>query len=163
MYMSPVHDIAQKHDVEMHQYADDTQLYLAFDLDRQTEAIARMEACVEDIRTWMRQNKLQLNEDKTELLIIKPSRQAHKATINSIKIGGCEVLATPAAKNLGATFDDTMNLQPHITTLVKACNFHLRSIGQARKYLTQNATEKILHAFITSRLDGGNSLLYGLP
>ena len=56
------------------------------------------------------------------------------------------------AKNLGATFDDTMSLQPHITALVKSCNFHLRSIGQARKYFTQYATEKILHTFVSSRL-----------
>jgi hypothetical protein len=53
----------------MHQYADDMQLYLAFDLDKQEEAMARMEACVSDIRICMRQNKLKLNEDKTELLM----------------------------------------------------------------------------------------------
>ena len=32
-----------------------------------------------------------------------------------------------------------------------------------RKYLTQNAAEKLIHAFITSQLDYCNSLLYGLP
>ena len=93
MYISPVYDIAQKHGIEMHQYADDIRLYLAFDLDRQQEAMARMEACVEDIKIWMRHNKLQLNEDKTELLIITPSRQVHQASINAIKIKSCEVQA----------------------------------------------------------------------
>ena len=29
--------------------------------------------------------------------------------------------------------------------------------------MTNDATEKIIHAFISSRLDNGNSLLYGLP
>ena len=110
----------------------------------------------------MRQNKLLLNEDKTELLVMSPSRHAHKATINTINIIGWKVQATPSAKNLGTTFDDIMSLQPHITALVKSCNFHLRSIGQARKCLTQDATEKIFLAFIFSRLDFGNSLLYGL-
>ena len=64
---------------------------------------------------------------------------------------------------LGATFDDTMSLKPHVDALVKSCNFQLRSIGQARKFFTKEATEKVLHAFISSRLDNGNSLLYGLP
>ena len=32
-----------------------------------------------------------------------------------------------------------------------------------RKYLNQSAAEQIIHAFVTSRLDNGNALLYGLP
>ena len=83
--------------------------------------------------------------------------------INSIKIGDVTVTASPTAKNLGATFDDTMSLKPHVNALVKSCNFQLRSIGQARKFLTKDATEKVLHAFISSRLDNGNSLLCRLP
>ena len=122
-----------------------------------------MEACINDIRIWMKENKLKLNEDKTELLIIRPAKLSHKVTIDSIKIGDCIVQSSSIAKNLGATFDQTMSLDPHITSLVRTCNFQLRSIGQARKYLTTAATEKVIHAFISSRLDCGNSLLKGLP
>ena len=32
-----------------------------------------------------------------------------------------------------------------------------------RKYFNQSAAEQIIHAFVTSRLDNGNALLYGLP
>jgi len=32
-----------------------------------------------------------------------------------------------------------------------------------RKYLDQPSTERLVHAFVTSRLDCNNSLLYGLP
>ena len=68
-----------------------------------------------------------------------------------------------SAKNLGATFDKCMNLADHVTNLVKSCNFQLRCIGRARKYLTPEAAEKIIHAFISSHIDCGNSLLYNLP
>jgi hypothetical protein len=162
-YLGPTFDIAQRHGVCMHQYADDTQLYLSFDLDKQKEALAQMEACINDIRQWMRQNKLKLNEDKSELLILTSPRLAHKVSINSIRIGDSVVHASSEAKNLGATFDHTLCHTQHVTSLVKSCNFQLRSIGQARKYLTQDATEKVMHAFVSSRLDCGNSLLYGLP
>jgi hypothetical protein len=157
------YEIGQSHGISIHQYDDDTQLYLAFDLDKQEEAVAKMEACVNDIGLWMRQNKLQLNEAKTELVVITPSRQSHKVTVHSMKISGCRVESSPSAKNLGAIFDDSMNLNEHVTALVKSCNFQLRSIGQARKCLTRDATERVLHAFLSSRLDNGNSLLYGLP
>ena len=163
VYMCPIYDIARKHGISIHQYADDTQLYLAFDLEHQEEAMARMEACVNDIRRWMLENKLKLNDDKSELVVIAPARHAHKVSIDRIKIGDCYVHSSKSAKNLGATFDDTMCMHQHVTTLVRSCNAQLRSIGQARKYLTKDATEKVLHAFLTSRLDCGNSLLYGLP
>ena len=94
-----VKDVSPKHGISIHQYADDIQLYLAFDMDKQ---IAKVEACLSDIRIWMRQNKLKLNEGKTEL-IITFARLVHKVTISSIRIDDCEVAASQTAKNLGAS------------------------------------------------------------
>ena len=64
---------------------------------------------------------------------------------------------------LGVVFDEHMTMKPHINSLVKSCNWQLRRLGFIRKYLTTDAAEKAIHAFISSRLDNGNSLLYGLP
>ena len=111
----------------------------------------------------MKENKLQLNEDKTEFIVITPSRQSTKVSVQSVKIGGCDIAPSITARNLGATFDDHMTLKPHIAAIVKSCNWQLRRIGQIRKFLTDEAAEKLIHAFISSRLDNGNSLLYGLP
>ena len=66
-------------------------------------------------------------------------------------------------RNLGAYFDMDMTLNHHISEICKSSSFHLRNIGLIRKYLTNDATEQLVHAFVTSRLDMGNSLLYGLP
>ena len=58
-----------------------------------------------------------------------------------------------------------MDMTPnrHISEIRKSSSFHLRNMGLIRKYLTNDATEQLLHAFVTSRPDMGNSLLYGLP
>ena len=40
---------------------------------------------------------------------------------------------------------------------------HLRNISDIRACLTQEATEKLVHALVTSRIDCGNALLVGLP
>ena len=50
-----------------------------------------------------------------------------------------------------------------ISNTCRIAHFHLRNIGAVRKYVTREACEKLVHAFITSRLDYGNSLLYGTP
>ena len=165
IYTSPLHDIATIHGLSIHMYADDTQLYIEFDLCPHSAEAAKgkMEACVADIKKWMRDNKLQLNEDKTELIVITPSRQSAKVALDSIKVGTSEIAPAKSARNLGATFDEHMTLKPHVSALVKSCNYQLRRIGQIRKYLTQEAAEKLIHAFVSSRLDNGNALLYGLP
>jgi exonuclease III len=165
IYTGPLHDIAKRHGLSIHMYADDTQIYIEFDLSPYSaaEAKSKLEACVADIRAWMSENKLQLNDGKTELVVITPSRQSKKVNIESVHIGCSDITPSKCARNLGATFDQHMTLHPHMSSLVKSCNWQLRRIGQIRRYLTTEAAEKLIHAFISSRLDNANSLLYGLP
>ena len=52
---------------------------------------------------------------------------------------------------------------PHVNAVCQSSFFHLRNIGFIRKYLTYDAAKIIIHAFVVSKLDYCNSLLYGLP
>ena len=54
-------------------------------------------------------------------------------------------------------------MENHVTASCKAGFYHLRNISRIRKYISCHTTEILIHAFITSRLDFCNSLLYGLP
>ena len=66
-------------------------------------------------------------------------------------------------RNLGVLFDCEMSMKNQINSVVKSCNFQLRSVGKIREYLTSEAATNLIHAFVSSRLDYGNSLLAGLP
>ena len=54
-------------------------------------------------------------------------------------------------------------MEAHINHVCSVCYFHLRNISAIRGSLTKDAAVKLVHAFITSRLDSCNALLYHLP
>ena len=74
MYTIPVSDIIQRHGLSHHFYADDTQLYMTMDHYNNDwrDGLARIELCVSEIREWMNQNMLKLNDDNTELIVCTP-------------------------------------------------------------------------------------------
>ena len=66
-------------------------------------------------------------------------------------------------KDLGVFFDKHMNLKSHISSICSSASFALRNNGKIRKHLDRATTERLVHAFVSSRLDNCNSLLFGLP
>ena len=67
-----------------------------------------------------------------------------------------------STRNIGVVFDQEMTLVEHVITIWKTCFLHLRNIAKIRDSLSQKDTEILVHAFISSKLDSRNSLLYGL-
>ena len=60
-------------------------------------------------------------------------------------------------------FDQTLSFGEHVSKLCKSSHYHLRNISRIRKYLDENSTETLVHAFVSSKLDYCNALLIGLP
>ena len=50
-----------------------------------------------------------------------------------------------------------------INKIAKEAFYHLKNIAKIRKYINVTTAEVLVHAFINSKLDFCNSLLYGLP
>ena len=83
LYTSPLGDVVRQDNMGYHFYADDTQLYLSFNSlsgDDQAYSVAQVESCVRDIDCWMSCNKLKLNRDKTEPLIISSKYRPHPSS-----------------------------------------------------------------------------------
>ncbi|XP_054860077.1 uncharacterized protein LOC129347328 [Amphiprion ocellaris] len=71
--------------------------------------------------------------------------------------------SSTTVRNLGVIFDQDMSFNSHIKQICRTSFFHLRNIVKIRNILSQSDAEKLVHAFVTSRLDYGNSLLSGCP
>ena len=164
LYTAPLSDLRRWHDMEFYLYADDTHLYTTFSCDDSvdlTTTISRIESCLVDITNWMNTNKLKLNTEKTELAILY-SRFRLPPRLPSIKIGTDIIKPTNKARNIGVIFDNTVTMSFHINNIVKVAFYHLRNIAKIRKYINVTTAEVLVHAFINSKLDFCNSLLYGL-
>ena len=89
-YSSKLFEVIRDHLPVAHAYADDTQLYLSFRPDTtssQSDAIEAMELCIKAIRAWMITDKLKLNDDKTEFLVISTRQQLSKVNIEKLLVG----------------------------------------------------------------------------
>ena len=79
----------------------------------QDDALAAMERCVEEIRRWMIRNRLMMNNDKTEFLLIGTKQQLVKVNINHVKVGSANIVPTSRAKNLGVWFDSNLSMSAY--------------------------------------------------
>ena len=89
LYTSPLFEIIRSHPHEMHCYADDTQIYLVFKPNPTTSenpALIAIESCVSDIRAWLLNNSLLINNAKTEFQVIGTRQQLSKVHLNLILI-----------------------------------------------------------------------------
>ena len=125
--------------------------------------VRNMEDCIRDIRFWMLNNGLKLNDDKTEFVIIGTSQQLGKLDNVSICVGDSDIHPVPIARNFGSWFDFRLSMATHITKICVASFYYVYNIRRIRKYLSQQSQQTLVHAFVTTFLDYCNGLFYGLP
>ena len=64
-------------------------------------------------------------------------------------------------RDLGFIIDQELNMKDHITKLCQSCYYQLRQIRTVRHSLTSSAIQTLVYAFICTRVEFSNSLLYG--
>ncbi len=146
-----------------HCYADDTQAYqVNKPIDNWNAVASHFEACLSDISLWMQSNLLQINQEKTELIIFAPKNRTSDFSNCSFRFDGCVLHDAAYVKNLGMYFDRTMSMEKQVCEVSKSCHFQIRNIGRIRRFITIDACKTLVASLVTSRLDYGNVLLYGI-
>ena len=107
--------------------------------------------------------KLKLNDDNTEAMIISSDPKSRSLSFSSpdfISVHYASVPLSDSVKNLGVTLYCHLIMKTHVSNLVRSANFELRRISSLRHLLSTDATKILVSAFVLSRLDYCNSLLF---
>ena len=66
------------------------------------------------------------------------------------------------SKTLGSHLT-AISLLRHINNICRSASRSIHHIGKIRKFVNRSATERLILAFVSSKLDYSNSILLGLP
>ena len=127
-YASKLFEVIKLYLPNAHAFADDTQLYLSFNPDNsldEAEAVHVMEQCIRAIRAWMQADKLKLNKNKTEVMLIGTRQKLSRVNLGTLTVGDTTVATVNKARNLGIWFDSQLNFNVHIT---KTCSLSFCSL-----------------------------------
>ena len=162
MYIKPLSAIIDSHSIIHHSFADDLQLQMYAPPDRISELLHSIQSCMSDVEAWATANMLKLNDNKTELMFVSSKRTKHLHNLpTSITIGNAQIPFKQSVKNLGFTLDCHLTMNAHVTNIAQTRHFELRHLASIRRFLTSTATATIVFAFVLSRIDYCNSLLFG--
>ena len=76
LYTKPPSDLIQCHSIQSQSFADDTQPQVSVPPLNIQCAVSSLETCPSDVQTWMLENKLKLNNDKAEALLMRSSSKS---------------------------------------------------------------------------------------
>uniref|UniRef100_A0A670JM86 Reverse transcriptase domain-containing protein n=1 Tax=Podarcis muralis TaxID=64176 RepID=A0A670JM86_PODMU len=160
IYMKPLGEIVRGFGLGVHQYADDTQLYLSFKSEP-VKAVKVLCECLEAVGGWMAANRLRLNPDKTEVLFLGDRTRA--GVEDSLVLNGVTVPLKDQVRSLGVILDSQLSMEAQVKSVSRAAVYQLHLVRRLRPYLPADCLTRVVHALVISRLDYCNALYVGLP
>ena len=114
IYMKLLGEVVRRFGLRSQQYADDTQLYLSFSTNLGV-AVAVLNLCLDSIMIWMRVNKLRLNPDKSEVLLVGAPPDRLKGHFPALD--GVTLPLKDRVHSLGVLLDPGLTLETQVDSV----------------------------------------------
>ena len=107
LYTTPLTCLIEKHSIRHEMFADNTQLKHSESPENYSDLVRSLQDCVKDIGLWMEENKLKLNDDKTEAIRFSSSSSINTTLPHSqtIFLSNTDVEFSGTVRNIGFIFD----------------------------------------------------------
>ena len=99
-YIQPLSNLIKLHSLSVKLFADDIQIETSILPQHVHSAISSVEICISNVKHWMIENKLQLNDEKTECLLTHPNKCTQNLNCTSLSFGYNVISFSTTAKNL---------------------------------------------------------------
>ena len=98
-----------------------------------------------------------------EVLVLMSKSLRNSITINKVKIDSIDISTASSIRNLGVIFDSALSSEAFVNAICKFAWFNLFIMSTSRRSLKTDAAKILIQAFVMSKIDRCNSLLYGIP
>ena len=135
-------------------------------LSEVTNLTKELNACTDDIKSWMTENQLRLDDDKTVVLLFPFPSSLKPSTVplpDSITLDSHNIFFSDSARNIGFILDSELSIKKHAIKICQTTYFELKRISSIRRFLNEDATTTLVTSCILSRLDYCKCLLMGTP
>ena len=152
-------------DVGLNWFADDHSLKRSFKADdwkAEQTVISALRNCLMNVKTWMDENRLKMNDGKTEFIMFGAKKQLGKCK-TSIDVNKTVVNNSEVVKYLGTWMDCNLNFKDHIVKKCRTAIINLQWIKLIRPFLNTEACTTLMLGLVISHLDYCNSILVSLP
>jgi len=108
-------------------------------------------------------NSLKPNADKTELLWAgsKFGSASLAGSGPPLRLGDENITASTHVRLLGVTISSVLSTDKHVSNISSSCFYWLRQLRRIRHLLDAESPKALVHAFVSSRVDGCNAVLAG--
>jgi len=115
LYTADLTYVVERHGICLHQYSDDSKVYVSVPISDVTTAIQRLAVCVSSINDWMSASRLRLNPTKTEVIWLGASQQVSRINIGDIPMLSTTIKVAESARDLAV-----IQYQAELTLFVHA-------------------------------------------
>ena len=113
---------------------------------------------MQSLKRWLDRNHLLLNESKTEAIVFRSTTLRVSSDERTVDVCGAAVPLLPAIRDIGVVLDNGLDMSAQVSNACRGAYFHLF----IRKCLDTAACKTLVHSLVTSRIDYGNAVLYGI-
>ena len=120
--VAPVSDFAAAHHVDIHQYADDIQMCIAF-RPQCLCGLFQLITCTDDVTRWFIENGLQLNPSKTEAVVFGTASRLRSVDISGgVKVASISLQLPRESQTYRrrAELDQTLTMDRHVSSIVSS-------------------------------------------